>query len=85
MQITTWAQMVIAEPELEKLEQDVIAVAQGLDGEANRHVIWALAFKPRLRALVGFQARLGCLQTSAAYDVAYDRLYGHLFDAVEAR
>jgi hypothetical protein len=81
--VTDWHLMTIAEPELAHFEQDVLAIAAGLPPDANRHVVWARALKPRLRALVGFQARVACLQSPAAYDVAYDRLYGHLFDAVE--
>lgn len=83
--LTDWRLMTIAEPELAQFEQDVLALAASLPLDINRHVVWARAIKPRLRALVGFQARLACLQTSTAYNVAYDRLYGHLFDAVEAR
>jgi hypothetical protein len=86
MQLTEWPQMVIAEPELAALERHVEAYARltHITTEWELELVWAHGFKPRLEALVGWKCLLACLQSSTAYHVAYDRLYGLLMVRVEA-
>lgn len=85
MDITTWEVMVLNEPLLQALEEDVQAFARTttIESEDELDRIWYRLIKPRLVALVGWEARLGCLQSTAAYDVAYRRLYDRLMGACD--
>lgn len=89
MDVTTWEAMVLAEPGLRRLEEDIAAFVgtthQTDEGEIE--LVWYRGFKPRLVALVGWHGRHACLQSPTAYDVAYTRLYDRLMaacDRVEA-
>jgi hypothetical protein len=86
MPLTDWHQMIVAEPELGALERDVeayVAASRRAD-EWDLEQVWAYGFKPRMDALVGWKSLRACLQSSASWHVAYDRLYGRLMAKVEA-
>lgn len=94
MVLTDWYALTLAEPALAELEQDIVAYRAGLQpmpgvematsDEWHLELVWAKAFKPRMEALVGWKCGRACLQSSASYHVAYDRLYGLLLGPVEA-
>ena len=80
MDVTTWEAMVIADPALQRLEDDIEAFVGSttMTDEGEVELVWYRGFKPRLVALVGWNSRHACLQSAAAYDVAYTRLYDYL-------
>lgn len=75
--ITTWEGMVLNEPLLQALEEDVRAFAEsaGALDPCKLELIWIRAFKPRVKMFVGWDARLGALRTEHAYVTVCHRLY----------
>jgi hypothetical protein len=87
LQAWVWSNMVAVEPELARLEADIIRLAQKTRTDpqfsANDH--WygrdGAGFKDVLVRLVGYAAGVRePLRTSQAYDFAYQRLYNLLPD-----
>ncbi len=72
----TWKQIVNVEPRLEELYQEAKAVDGGAPYFcANR--VWGQVngLRARLISLVGWVAEIGVLRFSAAYDIAYRKVY----------
>ncbi len=78
----TWETLVRLEPELRRLEQDILAVRRRSRRRRTfcANSVWYRIFKPRLVNLVGWGARNPYLRSSRAYDVAYEHLYALLPD-----
>lgn len=72
-----WEDLLDYEPELRALEKDVRNAEITKD---NIHWEWSKKFKPRLLRLVGFGARSKYLNSTWAYDTAYQHLYEILED-----
>jgi hypothetical protein len=70
------------EPRLEELEAEILALRRfRRRGPFCANEVWYRRFKPRLRLLVGWEARgHPVLTTAQAYDVAYEHLYELLPD-----
>lgn len=82
-EIPTWQQLVKAEPELEELLEEAQCV-DGSDSHFCANRVWYMlgGLKENLCDLVGWTARRSnpILKTSAAYDVAYKKIYAALPD-----
>lgn len=81
---TTWEQLAALDPRLATLAAEAAAVHD--DGRPEgfcAHAYWYGRFKPRLLALVGWEASSRAqpaLRAMDAYDVAYEHVYGLLPD-----
>ena len=82
-EIPTWQQLVKAEPELKELLEEAQSV-DGSDPHFCANNVWYAAggLRERLCFLVGWitQRNDPVLKTSAAYDVAYKKIYAALPD-----
>jgi aminoglycoside phosphotransferase len=72
----TWARLAAEDPRLEFLRSEADEAYDRYRPQANNRR-WFARYKPHMASLVGHNRRAGpaWLQTSAAYDIAYDVLY----------
>lgn len=73
----TWAEIITIEPYLETMRKDAAAI-DGSDEHFCANERWYGDFKPRVCALVGWDAADGRLAFDQAYDVAYQTIYDAL-------
>ncbi|MFL6230991.1 MAG: hypothetical protein ACJ741_19620 [Pyrinomonadaceae bacterium] len=72
-----WEVLLNREPELARLQADAAAVRDGGGPTFCANKIWYVSFEPRLKQLVGRNARSAdpLMHTSEAYELAYRTLY----------
>ena len=79
MKNPTWTKMCHVEQDLLGLYIDAMNRTRDEESKNKRCVcanhIWYQDFKPRLRLLVGWEARNPLLWSSECYDVAYQKIY----------
>jgi hypothetical protein len=77
----TWQELVKREPRLRDLLREARAVDDS-DPHFCANEVWYRHFKPALCELVGWDARVqdGVVNSSEAYDIAYDKIYNALPD-----
>ncbi len=78
----TWEDLARLEPELRRLEQDILSLRRRSRGWRTfcANDVWYDLFKPRLVYLAGWGARNPALRSEEAYDLAYEHLYALLPD-----
>ena len=71
-----WVSLIEIEPRLAELYEEVRKLKDPGGGYFCAETIWHRRIKPQLVALVGFRAHAPRLRSMAAYDLAFEKLYG---------